>query len=81
MNTRTYYGADGMIHDDYGDNTPHHRIGGTYQVSPWWFNRNKKSKRKKRKSSKNTRAAERSDRIRQSFFLFLFHECAASRHI
>lgn len=52
---RPYYGSDGLIHDDYGDNTPYHRIGGTYQMSPWWFNRNKNSKLRKRKDHRNTR--------------------------
>lgn len=53
MSNRTWYGPDGLIHDEYGDNTSYHRVGGTYRMSPWWYNRDKKKpKGKKRKTVK-----------------------------
>ena len=56
MSNRTWYGADGLIHDDYGDNTSYHRIGGTFRMSPWWHDRKKqKSKTQKRNSTKKKR--------------------------
>ena len=54
MSKKTYLGADGLYHyDPYGDNTSYHRVGGTYRMSPWWFNRDDSKKKKaKRKAAK-----------------------------
>ncbi len=54
MSKKTYLESDGVYHyDPYGDNTSYHRVGGTYRMSPWWYNRDKKKpKGKKRKTAK-----------------------------
>ncbi len=60
-NNDYHYGADGLIHDAYGDNSPNHRIGGTIRVYPYWY-----SDRKRAESSINTSGGIRAKRRNKS---------------